>query len=74
MKKIVFYLLLGFVVFLPLGCEDNDDNLIPSSLQSKDFVWKGMNLYYLWQEQIDDLADDRFATHNELNTFLKEFT
>ena len=74
MKKIVFYLLLGFVVFLPLGCEDNDDNLIPSSLQSKDFVWKGMNLYYLWQEQIDDLADDRFATQNELNTFLKEFT
>lgn len=74
MKKIVFYLLLGFVVFLPLGCEDNDDNLIPSSLQSKDFVWKGMNLYYLWQEQIDNLADDRFATQNELNTFLKEFT
>ena len=74
MKKIVFYLLLGFVVFLPLGCEDNDDNLIPSSLQSKDFVWKGMNLYYLWQEQIDNLADDRFATQNELNTYLKEFT
>ena len=74
MKKIVFYLLLGFVFFLPLGCEDNDDNLIPSSLQSKDFVWKGMNLYYLWQEQIDNLADNRFATQNELNTFLKEFT
>ena len=74
MKKIVFYLLLGFVVFLPLGCEDDDDNLIPSSLQSKDFVWKGMNLYYLWQEQIDNLADDRFATQNELNTYLKEFT
>jgi C-terminal processing protease CtpA/Prc len=50
-----------------------DDNAIPSSLEIKDFVWKGMNLYYLWQADVPDLADDRFANQTQLNTFLEPF-
>jgi hypothetical protein len=50
-----------------------DDNAVPSELQIKDFIWKGMNLYYLWQADVSDLADDRFANQTQLNTFLETF-
>ena len=49
MKKIAISLLLGLFIFTTISCEDNDDNAVPKSLQSKDFVWKGLNLYYLWK-------------------------
>ena len=55
------------------SCTDNDDNPVPASLEIKDFVWKGMNLYYLWQADVPDLADDRFANQRQLNTFLEGF-
>ena len=73
MKNIVksFFLLLLFAI--PLSCEDMDDNAVPASLEIKDFVWKGMNLYYLWQADVIDLDDDRFANQSELNTFLETF-
>lgn len=69
LKSIGLLLLLA----IPFGCEDNDDNAVPSSLEIKDFVWKGMNLYYLWQADVPDLADDRFANQSQLNTFLEPF-
>ena len=72
MKNLLKWALL-FLLILPLGCEDMDDNAVPSSLEVKDFVWKGMNLYYLWQTDVADLADDRFADQGELNTYLENF-
>ena len=73
MKKIVISSLLLLFMIIPLGCSDMDDNAVPTGLEIKDFVWKGMNLYYLWQEDVPDLADNRFATQSELNTFLETF-
>ena len=73
MKKIVISSLLLLILIIPLGCSDMDDNAVPTGLEIKDFVWKGMNLYYLWQEDVPDLGDDRFATQSELNTFLETF-
>jgi C-terminal processing protease CtpA/Prc len=32
-----------------------------------------MNLYYLWQADVPDLADDRFDNQNQLNNFLEGF-
>ena len=62
-------------MFFPLlnSCEDNDDNLVPSELEVNDFVWKGLNLYYLWQADVPDLADNRFSNQSELNAFLKTY-
>lgn len=74
MKKFAISSLLLLVLVLPFGCEDMDDNPVPTSLEINDFVWKGMNLYYLWQEDVPDLADDRFANQGELNTFLATYT
>lgn len=72
-KNILKTVLLSLLLCLLIRCEDMDDNAIPSSLEIKDFVWKGMNLYYLWQADVPDLADDRFANQTQLNTFLESF-
>jgi len=73
MKKLFFFFLI--LMFFPLlnSCEDNDDNLVPSELEVNDFVWKGLNLYYLWQADVPDLADNRFSNQSELNAFLKTY-
>jgi len=74
MKKIAISLLLLLLFIIPFGCTDMDDNAVPSALETKDFVWKGMNLYYLWQTDVPDLADNRFANQTALNTFLNTYT
>lgn len=74
MKKIAISSLLLLLFVIPFGCSDMDDNAVPSSLEVKDFVWKGMNLYYLWQADVPDLADNRFANQSQLNTFLEPFS
>ena len=51
MKKFVIPSLLLLLLLLS-SCEDNDDNAVPRSLEIKDFIWKGMNLYYLWQTDV----------------------
>jgi len=40
---------------------------IPGDVEINDFVWKAMNAYYLYQNQIPDLADRRFNSQPELN-------
>ncbi len=47
---------------------------LPEDLIVHDFVWKGLNAYYLHQDQIDNLADRRFNSDEELNAFLRGFT
>ena len=74
MKKSLIFGLLVLLFFVPLGCSDMDDNAVPSSLQVKDFVWKGLNLYYLWQADVPNLADNRFANQSELNEFLTTYS
>lgn len=74
MNKYVISLLIAFSLVVPLGCSDMDDNAVPTSLEIKDFVWKGMNLYYLWQADIPDLADNRFANQSQLNDFLDPYS
>ena len=71
-KKLVISLMLLLFV-IPFGCSDMDDNAVPTSLEIKDFVWKGMNLYYLWRADVPDLADERFANQSQLNSFLEPF-
>ena len=72
-KKIAISSLLLFLFAIPFGCSDMNDNAVPTSVEIKDFVWKGMNLYYLWQADVPDLADNRFANQSQLNTFLEPF-
>jgi C-terminal processing protease CtpA/Prc len=72
----LFSKLVAFLIFSLLtlqSCEDMDDKPVPSALEIKDFIWKGLNLYYLWQADQPKLADDLFATQRDLNIFLEEY-
>jgi carboxyl-terminal processing protease len=75
MQTIKALILLCVVSFLTTSCfEDNDDNQISAS-SINDFVWKGMNTFYLYNDNIPNLANDRFLSNgdyaNYLNTFSK---
>ncbi|MEM9679698.1 MAG: S41 family peptidase, partial [Bacteroidota bacterium] len=52
--------------------EDQDDNLIASS-EINDFVWKAMNVVYLYKDDVPDLADDRFNSNSEYSNYLNNF-
>lgn len=73
MKKNIAVLLSSlFVVFGFLACQPDDSNRVPNDIRIPDFVWKGMNLYYLWQQDVPDLDDERFANQSELNAWLAQ--
>lgn len=72
MKKIIIsFLCLLFLTALVNCSDDFDDN--PRSGSVKDFIWKGLNLYYYWLEESPNLADDRFSSQTEYENFLSTF-
>ena len=70
LSKIATLLLLT-VLFT--NCSSNVDD-IPVDLEVNNFVWKGLNAYYLWQSEKPDLADTRFGNQSQLNNYLAGFT
>lgn len=73
MNYITRFLLVVSVIATFNSCfEDNDDNLIAAS-EINDFVWKGMNLVYLYKSEIPDLANDRFSSLEEYTNYLNSF-
>lgn len=73
--KTTFKILIVFFLaaFTFQSCQDQDDVAAPNNLEINDFIWKGMNLYYLWQADVPNLADNRFANQTQLNTFLSGY-
>ena len=65
-KYIIFPLL---TIIMLSGCKKEDN--IPQSLAGEinEFIWKGMNNYYLWQDSVPALSDDRFETLQELQEY-----
>ena len=70
MKRLILLsLLVGFLGFQ--SCSDKDDKiLVPENLLLKNFVWQGLHQYYLWQNEVTDLRDDRFGDQDQVNAFL----
>lgn len=73
MKKILLPLLAILTIFV--SCDDDiDDNLRPATaLELSDFVYRGLNFWSLYKEDVPDLANDRFANDSEKNDFLSQF-
>jgi carboxyl-terminal processing protease len=67
--KIIFILFLSS--FILQSCQDDND---VSSPDVQNFIWKGLNQYYLWQADVPDLADNKFANQVQLNNFLFGFS
>lgn len=51
--------------------EDRDDNITLNSdiVGINDFVWKGMNEFYVFGNDVPDLSNDRFGINGEDNRF-----
>ncbi len=74
MKTKIKYIALTLLIGFSYGCfEDNDDNATGSS-SVKDFVWKAMNSVYLYNANVPDIADDRFITDSDYNSFLDGYS
>lgn len=73
--KIRKYVLVLMIPFLFISCfEDMDDTISPAStLDIQDFIYRGLNFFYLYKEDIPELANDAFANDDERNNFLKRF-
>ncbi|MBS9463847.1 carboxyl-terminal protease [Flagellimonas sp. 389] len=78
MKK-YFLLILGLSLFI-IGCSDDDDGITNTDTPDptpgadvtvQNFMWQAMNLWYFWQGEVPNLADDRFANDAEFTTFLE---
>lgn len=71
--KIIFVSILPFLFFQ--SCQDNDDVLPkPTTLDVHKFIWRGLNQMYLWQENVPDLSNNRFASNTEYETFLRNYS
>ncbi len=80
MKKIIPFLTAVFITFICLqGCQkDTDDAIVDPvnptvNLEVQNFIWKGLNQYYLWQTDVPNLADNRFANQTALDAFLVNY-
>ncbi len=71
MKKIKILLLSCIVGLGMSSCfEDMDDNAA-SNTDINDFVWKAMNSYYLYNDNVPDLSNDRFGINGINNRYQK---
>lgn len=74
MKNYLISSLLLLLLVIPFGCEDRDDNPVPNNLVINDFIWKGMNLYYLWQADVPNLANSIDDNQGQYYSFLQSYT
>jgi len=74
MKNYIILFLTFLGLFLQVNCAPEDlrtDNPdVSEDNEIQDFIWQGMNLFYLWQESVENLADDKFTTSSEYINFL----
>ncbi|MCI2228485.1 S41 family peptidase [Polaribacter sp. MSW13] len=75
MKRIIQFSLLLIVILLN-SCEDKKFSHFEPTINDdiNYFIWKGLNAYYLWQKDVPDLADNRFADFDELYTHYSGFS
>ena len=74
MKKRIFISLLIISVLFVSCFEDADDNLQPAStIDIQNFIYRGLNYFYLYKADTPELANDAFANQDELNNFLNNY-
>ncbi|WP_109299221.1 S41 family peptidase [Aquimarina sp. AU474] len=77
LKLLPLYLLSLLLLF---SCSSDDDGPDPGPVAINnpdqdidEFIWRGMNFWYLYKGSVNDLANDRFANDQELFQFLQQF-
>jgi len=77
MKRFKYIQIFIFLIAFSLtGCFDDNDDVITaaSTTDVGDFIWKGMNSYYLYKENVPDLEDNRFTSQGDLNNYINGFS
>ncbi len=75
MKKTLILLLLTISVLFTSCFEDNDDNIREASTSEiNDFIYRGLNFFYVYKSDRAELANDFFANEGEYNDFLSSFS
>ncbi len=74
-NKFTLFLLIGLTAFSFISCfDDRDDEIIPASNKEiQDFVWRGLNMYYLYKPDVPALQNETYASESELDDFLKSY-
>jgi len=68
------YYLLLFLFILSTSCKKDDYAISQEKLAVNDFIWKGLNAYYLWKDEVPNLSDNKFSNQDELNDFLDNYS
>lgn len=81
MKKKLLSTLL--ILVLIISCKKSDNNVIngnsnapnpnATDVATQDFIWRAMNLWYFWQDDVANLADTKFPNTPEGITTYTEF-
>lgn len=76
-KTIQLFTSVLITIFTILSCQKDQDDSASSALNTnlevQNFIWKGLNQYYLWQPEVPNLADNRFANQAALDAFLTNY-
>jgi len=74
MKKKILLLLIAVSTLFTSCFEDLDDNIQEAStLDVQNFIYRGLNFFYLYKADTPELANDAFANQSELNDFLNSY-
>ncbi|WP_271855819.1 S41 family peptidase [Patiriisocius marinus] len=74
MKKYLFTGLLSSFILFTSCFEDLDDNVQQASnIEIQDFIYRGLNFFYLYKSDTPELANDAFADADSKNAFLSSF-
>lgn len=78
MKRFLYIFCISLSL-LYTSCDDDDpiNEEIPDEVLNQDienFIWGGLNLFYLWQEEVPDLSDQRFRSQEQLNDYLEGYS
>lgn len=67
------FALLLFLLIFTASCKKESHEISKDRMEVNDFVWKGLNAYYLWKDEVPNLSDDKFSSQAELNNLLETY-
>jgi carboxyl-terminal processing protease len=75
MKKKILLTLIAVATLFSSCFEDRDDTLqLASALEIQNFIYRGLNFFYLYKADTPELANDAFASQEDLDIFLSTFS
>lgn len=74
MKIKEFVPILAVFLLFSSCFEDMDDNIHPATtIDIQNFIYRGLNYFYLYKADVPELANDAFVSQEELESFLSNY-